>query len=142
MSRNFSNELANQLKSFRECELKVTLSEMCRTLKVPVTTLYNFENGNSTNVNNIEYYVRMCKDYATYSKLKDYLGCFIENAMYNPYGSELVSHDDRLEFERLDLFFESFEDLPTEQFQEILDKRHLRKDYEKLCELREKFHEY
>lgn len=81
MTRNFSNNLSVQMKKFRTEVLKISLSEMCRILNVPVTTLYNFENGNSTNVNNVEWYEKMCKDIQTYYLLKEYLSNWIEIVM-------------------------------------------------------------
>ncbi len=63
--RIFSTYLGLNMKTFREKCLKVNLTKMCRDLKIPVTTLYNFENGKSTNINNIIYYQEYCKNDVT-----------------------------------------------------------------------------
>ena len=58
---NYLMKLGQVMKHFREQILNLTVPEMSRKIDIPATTLYNFENGNSTNANNIRYYFHLCK---------------------------------------------------------------------------------
>lgn len=60
-SREYTTTLGQVMKHFREQILSLTVPEMSRKIDIPATTLYNFENGNSTNANNIRYYFHLCK---------------------------------------------------------------------------------
>ena len=60
-SREYTTTLGQVMKHFREQILNLTVPEMSRKIDIPATTLYNFENGNSTNANNIRYYFHLCK---------------------------------------------------------------------------------
>lgn len=59
--REYTTTLGQVMKHFREQILNLTVPEMSRKINIPATTLYNFENGNSTNANNIRYYFHLCK---------------------------------------------------------------------------------
>lgn len=59
--REYTTALGQLMKHFREQILGLTVPEMSRKIDIPATTLYNFENGNSTNANNIRYYFHLCK---------------------------------------------------------------------------------
>lgn len=59
--REYTTTLGQVMKHFREQILCLTVPEMSRKIDIPATTLYNFENGNSTNANNIRYYFHLCK---------------------------------------------------------------------------------
>lgn len=59
--REYTTTLGQVMKHFREQILNLTVPEMSRKIDIPATTLYNFENGNSTNANNIRYYFHLCK---------------------------------------------------------------------------------
>lgn len=59
--REYTTTLGQVMKHFREQILSLTVPEMSRKIDIPATTLYNFENGNSTNANNIRYYFHLCK---------------------------------------------------------------------------------
>ena len=59
--REYTTTLGVVMKHFREQILNLTVPEMSRKINIPATTLYNFENGNSTNANNIRYYFHLCK---------------------------------------------------------------------------------
>lgn len=60
-SREYTTTLGQVMKHFREQILGFTVPEMSRKIDIPATTIYNFENGNSTNANNIRYYFLLCK---------------------------------------------------------------------------------
>lgn len=60
-SREYTTTLGQVMKHYREQILGLTVPEMSRKIDIPATTLYNFENGNSTNANNIRYYFHLCK---------------------------------------------------------------------------------
>lgn len=60
-SREYTTTLGQVMKHFREQILVLTVPEMSRKIDIPATTIYNFENGNSTNANNIRYYYHLCK---------------------------------------------------------------------------------
>lgn len=60
-SREYTTTLGQVMKHFREQILGFTVPEMSRKIDIPATTIYNFENGNSTNANNIRYYFHLCK---------------------------------------------------------------------------------
>lgn len=60
-SREYTTILGQVMKHFREQILSLTVPEMSRKINIPATTIYNFENGNSTNANNIRYYFHLCK---------------------------------------------------------------------------------
>ena len=59
--REYTTTLGQVMKHFREQILCFTVPEMSRKINIPATTIYNFENGNSTNANNIRYYFHLCK---------------------------------------------------------------------------------
>lgn len=59
--REYTTTLGQVMKHFREQILGFTVPEMSRKIDIPATTIYNFENGNSTNANNIRYYFHLCK---------------------------------------------------------------------------------
>lgn len=59
--REYTTTLGQVMKHFREQILNLTVPEMSRKIDIPATTIYNFENGNSTNANNIRYYFYLCK---------------------------------------------------------------------------------
>lgn len=59
--REYTTALGQLMKHFREQILGLTVPEMSRKINIPATTIYNFENGNSTNANNIRYYFHLCK---------------------------------------------------------------------------------
>ena len=60
-SREYTTTLGQVMKHFREQIINLTVPEMSRKINIPATTIYNFENGNSTNANNIRYYFHLCK---------------------------------------------------------------------------------
>lgn len=59
--REYTTTLGQVMKHFREQIIGLTVPEMSRKINIPATTIYNFENGNSTNANNIRYYFHLCK---------------------------------------------------------------------------------
>ena len=68
--REYTTTLGQVMKHFREQILGFTVPEMSRKIDIPATTIYNFENGNSTNANNIRYYFHLCKFFLLFTDLK------------------------------------------------------------------------
>lgn len=73
MYRTFSDCIARNMKAFRKDVLKISLTELSMRCYVPVSTIWTFEQGNSSNINNIGWYAAACRTLEQKKQLSEYI---------------------------------------------------------------------